>query len=103
MDANSFLKRIALFSLLTALPIFGSASPPGGGGHSSGGGHSAGGGHAVGGGGGHAVGGRDQVVGGRRDAVIGGRSSVGTRANASTVRGGTVPVANSRSFRNDPS
>ena len=70
MDANSFLKRIALFSLLTALPIFGSASPPGGGGHSSGGGHSAG--------GGHAVSGRGQVVGGRRDAVIGGRSSVGS-------------------------
>src|SRR5882762_5938255 len=48
-------------------------------------------------------GGRGQVVGGRRDAVIGGRSSVGMRTNASTVRRGTVPVANSRSFRNDPS
>jgi len=67
-----------------------------------GGGHSAGGGHAV-----AARPNRSavgiKVVGGRRDDVIGGRSSVGTRANASTVRGGTVPVANSRSFRNDPS
>lgn len=117
MDANSFLKRIALFAFLTALPAFASASPPGGGGHSSGGGsgHSGGGGHGVGGGShavggrgkaigvpGHAVGGRGQVVGGGGQA-IGGRSSTGMPANASTVRRGTVPVANSRSFRNDPS
>jgi len=84
MDANSFLKRIALFAFLTALPAFASASPPGGGGHSSGGG----GGHAVGGGGGQ---------------VVGGRSSAGMHANASPIRRGTVPVANRRSFRNDPS
>jgi Putative peptidoglycan binding domain len=89
MDANSFLKRVALFSLLSALPIFANASPPGGGGHSSGGGHAVGGGgHAAGGGGGHAV---------------GGRSSAGTHANANTVRQGTVRVANSRNLPNDPS
>jgi hypothetical protein len=47
MDANSFLKRIALIALVTALPTFVSASSPGGG-HSGGGssgGHSASGGH----------------------------------------------------------
>jgi hypothetical protein len=104
MDANSFLKCIALFAFLTALPAFASASPPGGGGHSSGGGggHSAGGGQAVGGRG-QVVGGRSQVVGGRGGHSVGGRSSAGTHANASTVRRGTVPVANNRSFRNDPS
>jgi hypothetical protein len=48
-------------------------------------------------------GGGSHAVGGRRNAVFGGRSSVDMRANASTVRGGTVPVANSRSSRNDPS
>ena len=36
MDANSFLKRITLIALVTALPTFVSASSPGGGGHSSG-------------------------------------------------------------------
>jgi Putative peptidoglycan binding domain len=125
MDANSFLKRVALFSLLSALPIFASASPPGGGGHSSGGGHAiggggghavgggghavGGGGHAVGGGGhavgggGHAVGGGGHAVGGGGGHAVGGRSSAGTHANANTVRQGTVQVANSRSLPNDPS
>jgi hypothetical protein len=115
MDANSFLKRITLFALLTAFPLFTSAAPPGGGGHSSrgGGGHSAGGGrgggHAVGGRG-HAVGGRGQVIGGRGRAVIGGRgqvfggrSSAGMQANAGIARRGTGPMANSRSFLSDPS
>jgi Putative peptidoglycan binding domain len=124
VDANSFLKRIALFAILTALPTFANASPPGGGGHSSrgGGGHSAGGGrggggHAFVGGRGHSVGGRGQAIGGRGQAiggrgqairgrgqaVIAGRSSAGMHADASTIRRGAIPVANTRSFLSDPS
>ena len=37
MDANSFLKRITLIALVSALPTFVSVASPGGGGHSSGG------------------------------------------------------------------
>jgi hypothetical protein len=115
MDANSLLKRIALFGFFTGLATFAGAAPHGGG-HSSGGGggHSAGGGRAFGGGGGHSPGGghavsRGQVVGADGHGVGGGdhavrnRSSAGIHANGRTVRQGTVPVANSRSFRNDPS
>jgi Putative peptidoglycan binding domain len=42
MDANSFLKRIILVGLLSALPTFLQAAPPGGGGHFSHGGSSGG-------------------------------------------------------------
>ena len=37
MDANSFLKRVTLIALVSALPTFVSVASPGGGGHSSGG------------------------------------------------------------------
>jgi hypothetical protein len=37
MDANSFLKRVTLIALASALPTFVSVASPGGGGHSSGG------------------------------------------------------------------
>jgi len=86
MDANSFLKRITLIALITALPTFVSASSPGGGGHSSGGG------------GGHSAGG----FGGGR-AGNGGRSFAGMHGNAGIVRPGPALVGNSRNFRNGPS
>jgi hypothetical protein len=113
MDAKFFLKRIALFSFLTTLPVFASAAPPSGSAHSAGGGGHAvgGGGHAITGGrgqavggGGHAItGGRGQAVGGGGQTVIGGRSSAGMQRNGNTVRRDTVSVTNSRSFRDDPS
>jgi Putative peptidoglycan binding domain len=86
MDANSFLKRITLIALITALPTFVSASSPGGGGHSSGGG------------GGHSAGG----FGGGR-AGNGGRSFAGMHGNAGIVRPGPALAGNSRNFRNGPS
>ncbi len=126
-----FLTALATFA--SAAPHGGGHSSGGGGGHSAGGGHAfgGGGGHSAGGGhafssgghafssggghspdGGHAFssGGRGRVIGGGGHAVGDGggqavrnRSSAGMHANGSTVRQGTVPVANSRSFRNDPS
>jgi hypothetical protein len=116
MDASSFMRSITLFTFLAALPVLGSAAPPGGSAHVSGGGHAVGGargqavgggGHSIGGARGQAVGGRDKgvgggsrVAGGRNQAVIGARSSVGVQANANKVRRGTVQVAYSSSFRN---
>jgi hypothetical protein len=54
MDANSFLKRITLIALVSALPTFVSVASPGGGGHSSGG--SSGGHSSSGSKGGHSAG-----------------------------------------------
>jgi hypothetical protein len=56
MDANSFMKRIVLVGLISALPVFVQAAPPAGGGRShggSGGGHSFSGSHGWGGSGSH--------------------------------------------------
>jgi hypothetical protein len=55
MDANSFLKRVTLIALASALPTFVSVASPGGGGHSSGG--SSGGSSSGGSSGGHSSGG----------------------------------------------
>jgi hypothetical protein len=55
MDANSFLKRVTLIALASALPTFVSVASPGGGGHSSGG--SSGGSSSSGSSGGHSSGG----------------------------------------------
>jgi hypothetical protein len=51
MDANSFLQRVTLIALASALPTFVSVASPGGGGHSSGG--SSGGSSSSGSSGGH--------------------------------------------------
>jgi hypothetical protein len=55
MDANSFLKRVTLIALASALPTFVSVASPAGGGHSSGG--SSGGSSSGGSSGGHSSGG----------------------------------------------
>jgi hypothetical protein len=46
MDANLFLKRCILVTIVSALPVFGSFASGSGGGHSSGGSGSSGGGHS---------------------------------------------------------
>jgi Putative peptidoglycan binding domain len=63
MDANPFLKRIVLVGIVSTLPAFALAAPPGGGGH-GGGGRGGGGWHGGAGwhgGGGHFSGGRGAV------------------------------------------
>jgi len=126
MDANSFLKRIILIGLVSALPTFVSVASPGGGGHSSGG---SGGGHSSSGSGsGHSSSGvsgghsSTGMSGGHSSAansghslstskgghssdpstgpatVVGGRSVSGSSAHSSSVRSKPVPVVNVQRF-----
>jgi len=119
MDANSFLKRITLIALVSALPTFVSVASPGGGGHSSGGssgGHSSSGsssghsssssnsGHSssasngahssTGSKGGHSAG--DPSMGPASGAD--GRSVSGMHISSSTVRKASVLPVNTRVF-----
>jgi hypothetical protein len=83
MDANSFLKRVALIALASALPTFVSVASPGGGGHSSGG--SSGGSSSGGSSGGHSSGGSSggSSSGGSSGGHSSGGSSGGHSASSS--------------------
>lgn len=80
MDANSFLKRITLIALVSALPTFVSLASTGGGGHSSGG--SSGGSSSGGSSGGHSSGG--STGGHSPSGSNSGHSSIGSNSGHSS-------------------